>query len=109
MIKINLGFLESMKRSSKNVLLDPSTKGVYFSVFAFRVSIKLVLFCAGFDGLLGGDFEVVFGLVLERFGGGECGRVYKKCIEDFKLLKARIISLVLKARETPQPPKIGKT
>ena len=48
----------------------------------------------GFDGFLGGDFEVVFGLVLERFGGGECGRVYKKCIEDFKLLKARIILLV---------------
>ena len=52
MIKINLGFLESIKRSSKNVLLDPSTKGVYFSAFAFRVSIRLVLFCAGFDGLL---------------------------------------------------------
>ena len=63
----------------------------------------------GFDGFLGGDFEVVFGLVLERFGGGECGRVYKKCIEDFKLLEARIILLVLKAREAPQPPKIGKT
>ena len=42
-----------MKRSSKNVLLDPSTKGVYFSAFAFRVSIRLVLFCTGFDRLLG--------------------------------------------------------
>ena len=42
-----------MKRSSKNVLLGPSTKGAYFSAFAFRVSIRLVLFCAGFDGLLG--------------------------------------------------------
>ena len=97
MIKINLGFLESIKRSSKNVLLDPSTKGAYFSAFAFRVSISIVLFCAGFDRILG------------CFGGGECGRVYKKCIEDFKLLKARIIPLVLKARETLQPPKIGKT
>ena len=60
MIKINLGFLESIKRSSKNVLLDPSTKGVYFSAFAFRVSMA----CAILRGVLmgfGGDFKAVLG------------------------------------------------
>ena len=41
-----------------------------------------------------GDFKAVFGLVLGCFRGGECGGVYKKCIEDFKLLEARIIPLV---------------